>query len=286
MLPSLKSIKIDKRPHFIKESFKFLFSRNPFSRIFSAYIDKMFTPNPFYWKKWGTKIISSFKLSPKDYVCGSRIPFRYFVKYVVMKLHKEDTHVMPIHNICPPCQFEWDMVGRLEDMDTDIHYLSEKLNVNSSYMHSSEYKAQAMRDVIEDSTTEALGPWMADASKCVSRYDAGRMIWRKLQIRGIIDKRFPLPLSEAVMDLIPVLKFQQVSMSAALRSNKSNLRLQKKEAILEAYQTIDSQDFMRIQDIYQKDFFYFGYSNTLENYDPKKHFMGTHILDWRKKWML
>ncbi|XP_059153730.1 uncharacterized protein LOC131939452 isoform X2 [Physella acuta] len=286
MLQSLMSIKREQRPRFIKESFKFFFTRNPFSRIFSAYIDKIFTPNPFYWTKWGKKIVTSFKLSSKNYVCGSNIPFRYFVKYVLIKLHKEDTHVMPVHNHCPPCQFEWNMVGRLEDVDQDLHYLSQQLNVSSSYMNSSDYKLQALKDIIKDSSTEVLGPWMVKISKCVSRYNAGRMIWRKLQIRGIIDKHFPLPVSEAEMKQISVHKFQEICLSAALRSNQSNLRLQKQEAIQEAYRTIDIHDMVQLQTIYEKDFFYFGYKNTLENYDPKRNLTEKGILDWRKPWIL
>ncbi|KAL8595979.1 hypothetical protein ACOMHN_018291 [Nucella lapillus] len=47
----------DDRAAFVTSAFRNIFVRNPYSRMFSAYVDKVFAPNPTFWKLWDQKAI-------------------------------------------------------------------------------------------------------------------------------------------------------------------------------------------------------------------------------------
>ena len=41
-----------------KNSFKFLFVRNPYSRVYSTFVDKLLPPDPYFWRILGVKSIT------------------------------------------------------------------------------------------------------------------------------------------------------------------------------------------------------------------------------------
>lgn len=93
--------------------FKFMFVREPYHRILSAYIDKVFAPNPYFWNKFGRLAI---KLSRKsaNKRCFHDVTFAEFVRYVVWS-DKHDTRVDPHLNkaseMCSPCRMNYTFIG-------------------------------------------------------------------------------------------------------------------------------------------------------------------------------
>ena len=50
------------RVRFLRESLKTVFVRDPYHRMFSAYVDKAFAPNPVFWLEWGWRRPRKFAL--------------------------------------------------------------------------------------------------------------------------------------------------------------------------------------------------------------------------------
>ncbi|KAI8770389.1 carbohydrate sulfotransferase 8 [Biomphalaria glabrata] len=282
-IENLRALKKTRRMEdFVNLAFKFLFVRNPYWRIFSAYIDKLYSPNPYYWKAWGRYAFYG-KPKPKCLVGDS---FSTFVTSVIRRLHQKDFHLIPMYKVCQLCEMNWDFVGTMEDSVRDIEELSRRLKVNASFQHSPGYRLATALDIIEDATKDVFFSWREDILKCMTMYDAGRIIWRKLQIRGVIYNSLPFPFSEDEMKTMEAEEFQQACRDAAERStNVARLKSQKHTAFQVAYQSIKKTDLEALRIVYDLDLRLLGYplfpiliNSTSKNYS-------IDILNWRKPWL-
>ena len=69
----------------IHQSDKFMFVREPYSRVLSGYVDKLFSPNTQYWKATGSYIVSKIRKNadPLSLRCGHDVTFAEFVRYII-----------------------------------------------------------------------------------------------------------------------------------------------------------------------------------------------------------
>ncbi|KAH9491809.1 Carbohydrate sulfotransferase 8 [Bulinus truncatus] len=274
-----------KKLHFLDTSFKFLFCRNPYTRLFSAYVDKLYSPNPYYWKYWGRKAPLMKKTAEQK--CGVGVSFPLFVKLVIRLLHRTDMHVMPMSTLCRLCDVNWDFVGLMEDSVKDIDALSRHLNVSASYQHEPEYKMSSAVDAIFDSTNDVFRSWQKDVKKCMSMSDASRIIWRKLQIRGIIYANLSFPFSVNETNVMTAEKFQKACIQAAeISTNTTILRIQKNTAFREAYQMVEKADIEALQRIYSQDLSLLGYPLWPSVGSSVASNATKNILNWRQPWIV
>ena len=54
-----------------------MFTREPYSKLLSGYIDKLFAPNPYFWNVIGRFIIQKFRKYPslRSLECGHDVTF-------------------------------------------------------------------------------------------------------------------------------------------------------------------------------------------------------------------
>lgn len=108
------------------EYFKFVFVRNPFSRLVSAYL-AVFMHN--YKDKLGRKTILDIKkrldLSQMD--DEKRITFRHFAKYVCLT-ETLDPHWNPQYLFLGNYT-KFDFIGKFENLQSDTEYISRKTGV-------------------------------------------------------------------------------------------------------------------------------------------------------------
>ncbi|XP_063955824.1 carbohydrate sulfotransferase 12-like [Lytechinus pictus] len=113
----------------------FLFVRNPYARILSAYKDKILTGGKskamFRWEvsKW-------YKLhDPKELErmnSSKRFTFKQFVNYYTKSTVK-NAHWEDMIELCHPCMINYDFIGHLETLKEDSDYLVNLLNIGMSF---------------------------------------------------------------------------------------------------------------------------------------------------------
>ena len=93
----------------------FAFTRHPFRRLVSAYYSK-------FHRRMSRK--------PANFA-------RYVIREILEHLENgtiSNRHFMPQYLTCPYCQLQFDLVGQLEDMETDTEFLTRHLGLKVKYV--------------------------------------------------------------------------------------------------------------------------------------------------------
>lgn len=264
---------------------KGVFVRDPFSRVFSAYIDKLLAPNPTYWRKWGKPAMELDKVSLNHVQCGHRVTFSQFIRYINDQLYLLDNHVIPLVAQCDPCQDDYDIIGHMETFTSDLAYMTSLLNV--TFQTNVSLSRETKLDAIHDSVESPFG-WKDNILKCASTQEMGQRIWRKLQIRGLISSKIDYPFGAQDLAKMSDSAFTQAAAAAHVKStNKTELTRQKQQAFIEAFRTVSLSDIQRHVDIFEEDFDAFGYEKYPDAvFDRGDKFTDTHALDFSIPWRI
>ena len=118
--------------------YKFVFVRHPFTRILSAFRNKINPGDTYYQRTYGSKVLRLFRKSASATakLRGVGVTFPEFVQYIIY-LHKHnqrfDEHWAPFHTLTFPCQIKYDFIGKLENQIEDAEQvLSSGFHMNSS----------------------------------------------------------------------------------------------------------------------------------------------------------
>lgn len=112
---------------------KFVFVRNPFERLLSAYRDKLNPGNKYFQTEFGRKIVRTYRLnaSQESLLLGHDVTFREFIQYLI-NFHSSDEkavfneHWRPVFDMCLPCVVRYDIVGKYETINDDAWLVLEK----------------------------------------------------------------------------------------------------------------------------------------------------------------
>ena len=122
--------------------FKFMFVRNPYHRLLSAYRywfcvkncgARLVQPEHSFWKKVdyiNEKFSSQIKGIPK--LKGMAITFEAFLRYVlddVKQYNTTDDHWKPLYRLSMPCVMNYDFIGKLETFQQDLYALMRHIGV-------------------------------------------------------------------------------------------------------------------------------------------------------------
>lgn len=101
----------------VKNYFKFVFVRNPYSRVLSAYLNKIYFDE--------VKRNHFRKISPNLFKGNTHIPtFREFCEYLHQGLY-DDVHWAPQADLIGIPLSEFDFIGKVEDFDSDLNTLKK-----------------------------------------------------------------------------------------------------------------------------------------------------------------
>ncbi|XP_071849002.1 carbohydrate sulfotransferase 11-like isoform X2 [Apostichopus japonicus] len=128
----LSSYKVQEARHILKSYTKFVFVRNPFARILSAYKDKIEKPtklNPKFRVFWNRKI--NLGLEKNASVVGDNTTFIHYVDYLSNHSVNED-HWQTIITLSRPCEVQYDFIGKMETLDRDINFVLKNIIRNTS----------------------------------------------------------------------------------------------------------------------------------------------------------
>lgn len=252
----------------------FMFVRNPYSRLLSAYVDKIYTPNPVYWNMMGSAIARKFRKPRPRERCFHDITFLEFVKHVVDALTKNtqlDEHFIPISKLCDVCNVNYKYIGKMETFKKDVFYV---LN-NFKLVHYSEtlvnMTSRSVYDTIKD-TAQAAVDRRKDVQKCMSLKEQYARIWRRMQIRGIISFNIENQFIHSNLDVITFNEVTNILHKYHLESiKKHNMKKEKHEAFIRAYRTIPLNVKKDLRRVYKQDFEHFDYEPEPADLFTEKH---------------
>ncbi|XP_020606565.1 carbohydrate sulfotransferase 11-like [Orbicella faveolata] len=119
----------------LKTYFKFVFVREPFERLLSAYLDKFYSGDSDFHNNYGREIIKRYR--PGGNPEHKNITFDEYLNYVI-NIGKGywNEHWQTYDKLCQPCGIQYDFIGKFENLEQEAPYvlemsgISRKLNVS------------------------------------------------------------------------------------------------------------------------------------------------------------
>jgi len=134
--PTVKQFPPEKGQEMLRTFYKFMFVREPFERLLSAYKDKYVHPrtvdkDPFI-TVFGRKIIRNFRLnaSQEALQSGYGVKFPEFIEYIINEGAKDDWHWADYEDVCGFCGIKYNYVGHYETLEQDAKYVLERANLS------------------------------------------------------------------------------------------------------------------------------------------------------------
>ncbi|XP_061815243.1 carbohydrate sulfotransferase 12-like isoform X1 [Nerophis lumbriciformis] len=135
-LPSLANFPKVEMEAKLKHYTKFMFVREPFVRLVSAFRDKLHSFNQYYYKGLGRLLLTRYGNQsdpPMDvkeaFAAGIKPTFYNFIQYLVDLKSINDYHWKQMHRLCQPCLIEYDFIGHQETLQEDALQLLTSLNL-------------------------------------------------------------------------------------------------------------------------------------------------------------
>ncbi|XP_020555801.1 carbohydrate sulfotransferase 12-like [Oryzias latipes] len=145
----------------LKHYTKFLFVRDPFVRLISAYRDKMLNYDQYFYEgyvrlilllyKKQTTVTYNHEVARKE---GLQPSFYNFIQYILdprtEKKEPFEPHWRQMHRLCHPCLIEYDLVGHQESLQEDAQELLKILKLENAIKFPSSYENMTSVDSVMD----------------------------------------------------------------------------------------------------------------------------------------
>ncbi|XP_076585654.1 carbohydrate sulfotransferase 12-like [Chaetodon auriga] len=121
---------------------KFLFVRDPFVRLISAFRNKFGRPNEDFYKQFGSVMVRRYgnvsgslpETAAEAFAAGVKPTFQQFITYLLDPETERESifneHWRQVYRLCHPCQVKYDFIGRLESLETDAEHLLKLMEVD------------------------------------------------------------------------------------------------------------------------------------------------------------
>ncbi|KAJ7376054.1 Carbohydrate sulfotransferase 11 [Desmophyllum pertusum] len=138
LLAKLDGLFLGRPTNYSQTYTKFMFVREPFERLLSAYRDVFLG-----WWKRSADFWKSYRKRVREYLVSSgrlgintsadNTTFEEFATYVVLK-HRNgkdlQEHWRPMYDLCHPCYIQFDFIGHYETLMDDAQFILRKTNVD------------------------------------------------------------------------------------------------------------------------------------------------------------
>ncbi|KAJ8020499.1 Carbohydrate sulfotransferase 11 [Holothuria leucospilota] len=122
----------------------FMYARDPFARIVSAYQNK-FGDVSVYRKetlihKTAKMMIKKYRRdpSPKELETGENVTWTEFVNFLTDPVKNYfNEHWREMYKLCSPCHVNYDFLGHLETLDDDVQYMFQELHLEDKIKYPS-----------------------------------------------------------------------------------------------------------------------------------------------------
>ena len=237
----------------------FMFARDPYGRLWSAYLDKLFLPD--FWEYIGIKIIRTERRKPNaiSLKCGYDVTFPELVRYL---LHHPgfEWHFKPVNEICDPCRTKFKFIGKQESFVQDAKFIINETGMGS-HIGKDIFDATVVNE-IKMLSEDYLNLTKID-SICNNKTLICERLWKAFQINGYIGFKinFPLHLSKLNDPNVLAKEFIDIAIKAHVNGKSSHglWKMQRRESLVNAYRAISTETLNALIDMYMKDFEMFDY---------------------------
>ena len=252
---------------FLRKSVKFLFVREPYGRVFSAYNNKILVPNQVYWNI-GKNIVAAIRDNPssESLKYGHDVTFAEYIKYLLIQFESGkslDPHFAPMNTICDPCLYTFDYFGKLETFASDAEFIIEKLKEknNNISVNFADFDKETAIDRVNGLTGYLFAKLRETQGIKYPSYNFYLLVWRDLQIAGHLSKDIDMPISKSEQILkVSEEEFINLVKDALSRPmNQTLVKKQRGEALLQAFRSVSKEDLERLSKFAKKDCILFGY---------------------------
>ncbi|XP_052787843.1 carbohydrate sulfotransferase 11-like [Mya arenaria] len=248
---------------FMKSSYRVMTVRDPYTRIWSAYVDKFVLPD--FWYTKGKHIISLLRLNAdaKSLRCGHDVTFREFIDYVIKVGHQftflnQDKHWLPASDICDPCFFYPDAIGKQETFMSDFEYVLKHKGLEKWID-----KIKSV-DATEFEINEEIDynfKLLHHRNKCLDRTELAMRLWTAFVINGYI------PANESLPRNLTSETISQETFARSIHAVRSKYNISSEEkravrirAVTAAFQQLTELQMDSLAKLYRWDFELFGYN--------------------------
>ncbi|KAM8961478.1 carbohydrate sulfotransferase 12 [Pelodytes ibericus] len=145
----------------LKKYTKFIFVRDPFVRLISAFRSKFELENEDFYRSFAVPILTRYSNSTnvptsvgEAFSSGTKPSFSQFIQYLLDERTEEqkpfNEHWRQVYRLCHPCQIEYDFIGKLESLDEDASLLLRQLNIDSLFQFPPSYRNKTASSWEED----------------------------------------------------------------------------------------------------------------------------------------
>ncbi|XP_045196764.2 carbohydrate sulfotransferase 12-like [Mercenaria mercenaria] len=243
--------------------------RDPYTKLFSAYVDKLYHPNYLFWKITGEQIAKMTK-NKISIVCGNDISFSSFIKYIISRTQGEgmnlNPHFTPLYMHCHPCKAKYDFIMKFENFKEDLYYIIDnwnaRFNLNITFQ---DFERQTAIDVASKHINISFSTIKMFSKVCnVPVHNFLLRTWRFLQITGLLPKEIdmPFPNNESSSRITKEMYLNVIKDVLSRDIDWARVKKQRHEALVQAYQSIDKTDIEKLRKIVRPDCQYFDYNET------------------------
>ena len=246
--------------------------REPYSRLVSGYIDKMYS-RAGWWGMYGKYMVENFRYMPSEQEkrCGSNVTFHEFVRYwahAYATNKKQDGHFRPMHKTCRMCYFDYDYYVRLETIGADMTHIYESVNLTLDRPMTDD--EVTLKDKAHDIMIQRDdGSWTGCETAC-NMLDR---TWWTFHARGLVALDVRQPFTGEACNTVSPEEFIKAAMDAHVSSkDRIDKRKQRREMMVSLYLQLPLLDRLMVRDILMKDFKLHGYDPTPRDMFPELYF--------------
>lgn len=262
-------------------------TRNPYTRLYSAYIDKI------YMDKFNSLSVSlhamlNKNISKMDLVTleqnkdrqflemfchPTEVTFAQFLNYIVTT-KTLDMHFGPASFVCNPCEGDFNIILKQQHVNEELHYLFDNIYKTSKFI----YKPPPLENYVGESGVKNLIMSYYTFKKNVmhkynctldeSQFDSiNKRFWNALKILGSIDEDFEFiddlfrgPIGETLTIRPPETILYEFKANNVHYLEPEQREKQRHKYLIRAYREVDRAVISKIQQLYQLDFSFFEYN--------------------------
>ena len=247
-----------------RQSRSVLISRDPYSRLYSAFVDKIFLPAD---PTRAGKIVRRQRDVTDNVVCGTDITFQEFLNEILKTAYEKKSlnrHWAPIISLCDPCNVNIFALVKQESFSSDVEFALKEIEIATD-------EFEAIHDALHDHRIESTVPGIvytvlkptSGKKSCKTKTDVAKGIWISFQIQGYLRDNIPFPADIIDSDKQIDPKFLTDLILKTIKDNLLTTEESKKQRhrfLVNAYNNIDKKTIEGIQEIYKQDFAMFNYS--------------------------